>query len=470
MGGSRVDLDELERGIDGEVVAAGTPAFDGLPKPFNARFDDATPQAVVRCTSAGDVAEAISFIRRHDLPSATRSGGHCFAGRSSTPGIVIDVTPMRSVAVADGVVRIGAGARLGEVYLETVPHGLTIPAGTCPSVGIAGLTLGGGLGILGRTHGVTSDRLVGARIVLADGRTIDCDEHKEEDLFWALRGAGTGHFGVVTDLVFRPVPAPVATSFQLTWPFPRAASVARAWMGWSPIAPDALSASLVVASGPDPEDAPSAEVFGSMLGSGSDAREQLDGLTARVEADPTSTFLEEMPYGDTLRFWAARAGERLEDPHTAPAGRAIHIVKSEFFAYAVPPEAISVLLDRLTEGRVAGQSRELDFSPWGGAYNRVRADATAFVHRDPLFWVKHAAVVDADAPPAERAAAEGWVTGSWGSVHRWATGGVFPNFPDPDLEDWGHAYYGTNLERLLDVKARYDPENVFRFPQSLPLR
>jgi hypothetical protein len=274
---------------------------------------------------------------------------------------------------------------------------------------------------------------------------------------------------VVTDLVFRPVPAPAATSFHLSWSFPHAASVGNAWMGWSPVAPDELAASMVVAASADPEEDPSVEVFGTMLGTGSDARDRLDDLTARVDVDPTSTFLEEMSYGDTLRYWGERAGERLEDPRAEPASRGIHLVKSEFFARPLPPDAISALLDHVEQGRTAGQSLELDLSPWGGAYNRVRADAIAFVHRDQLFWVKHAAEVDADAPAAERAAAQGWVTGSWGSVPRWGTARVFPNFPDPDLEDWGHAYYGTNYERLLDVKARYDPENVFRFPQSLPV-
>lgn len=470
MGRSNVNLEELRRAIDGDVIVAGSPAFDALPRPFNSRFDDATPQAVVRCMSTGDVAETVSFIQRHGLGSATRSGGHCFAGRSTTSGILIDVTPIRFVSVSDDVVRIGAGARLGEVYLGTMAHDLTIPGGTCPSVGIAGLTLGGGLGILGRRYGVTSDRLVGARVVLADGRTVECDEHHDEELFWALRGAGTGHFGVVTDLVFRPVPAPAATSFHLTWPFPHAASVARAWMGWSPVAPDELAASMVVTASADPEEAPSVEVFGTLLGTRSDAREQLADLMAGVEVDPISTFLEEMSYGDTLRYWGARAGERLEDPRAEPESRGIHMVKSEFFARPLPPDAISALLDHVAQGRITGQSRELDFSPWGGAYNRMRADATAFVHRDPLFWVKHAAVVDADESAAERADAHGWVTRSWGTVHRWGTGRVFPNFPDPDLDDWGHAYYGTNYERLLDVKTRYDPENVFRFPQSLPVR
>lgn len=468
--GAGVDFDRLERAIDGELIVADGSAQQEWPTPFNARYDETRPQAVVRCTSNEDVSETVSFVRRHGLESATRSGGHCFAGRSTTSGVLIDVSPMRDVSVADGVVRIGAGARLGEVYLGVIPHGLTIPGGTCPSVGIAGLTLGGGLGFLGRRYGPTSDHLVGARIVLADGRTIECDEHHDGDLFWALRGAGAGHFGVVTELRFRPVPVPtLVTYLQLTWPFEHAADVAQAWIAWSPLASDELAASLVIAAAADPEEDPTVEVFGTMLGGTSDVRELLEGLTARISA-PASASVREASYADTLRIMAARAGERMEDPRAGPTNRGAHFVKSEFFARPLPADAVSSLLQRLAKGRVPGQSRELDLTPWGGAYNRVPADATAFVHRDALFCLKHAAIVDADSSVEDRAGAHAWVTESWRTVHPLATGGVFPNFPDPDLEDWGHAYYGVNLERLIQIKARYDPGDVFRSSQSLPAR
>jgi FAD/FMN-containing dehydrogenase len=463
-------VDELARAIDGEVLLGTAPASDLTPKPFNARWDGTRPKAVVRCTSAQDVAETISFIRRHRLRSAIRSGGHDFAGRSTTTGILIDVSPIHAVSVADASITIGAGAVLGEVYTEASRHGVTISGGSCPSVGIAGLTLGGGLGILGRTYGVTSDRLVGARIVLADGAVVDCDEHHDPDLFWALRGAGTGHFGVVTDLVFDPVPVPtVVSNFNLAWPFREAASVAEAWMAWSPAAPDAISASMVLSASADPEESPVVEVFGAMLGGASDARLQVEDLTARLRSDPSRSFAEEMSYEDTLRYWGARAGERLEEPRTAPATRSIHAVRSEYFARALPAGATAALLDRFSADRARGQARGLDFSPWGGAYNRIRPDATAFVHRDPSFWIKHEAVVSTDAGAAERAAARDWANASWESVHRYGTGGVFPNFADADLEDWEHAYYGFNLERLLELKTRYDPGNLFRFPQSLPV-
>jgi FAD/FMN-containing dehydrogenase len=450
------------------VIVPGSPASNDL-LPFSARFDDVAPEAVVHCTSEGDVAETIAFIRRHGLLTATRSGGHCFAGRSTTPGVVIDVSPIRSVTVAEGVVRIGAGAVLGEVYSATIPHGLTIPGGTCPSVGVAGLTLGGGLGILGRSHGVTSDCLVGAQVVLADSRTIECDEHRERELFWALRGAGTGHFGVVTELTFDPVPTPATTDLLLSWPAPAAAAVAAGWMSWSPGAPDALSASLLVSAGPAPDEEPSVEVVGTLLGAASDAREMVAGLIALVGSDPISAWIEDHSYEDSMRFWATRAGERLDDPRARPAARAIHLVRSEFFGRPLPAEATSVLLERLVDARAEGQSRGIDFSPWGGAYNRVPADATAFVHRDELFWIKHEASVAPDASPDAVGAARSWVEGSWDAVHPWGTGGVFPNFADPDLAEWGHAYHGSNFERLCEIKARYDPENVFRFRQSLPI-
>jgi hypothetical protein len=276
---------------------------------------------------------------------------------------------------------------------------------------------------------------------------------------------------VVTDLVFDPIPAPtVVTNFNLAWPFSQAASVTEAWMDWSPAAPDALSASMVVSASAKADELPTVEVFGAMLGVASDARQQLEDLTARLASDPNSAFLEEMSYQDTLRYWAARAGERLEEPRAAPATRSVHAVRSEYFARPLPTEVTAALLERFAADRAEDQPRVLDFTPWGGAYNRIQADATAFVHRDPLFSIKHEAVVPTDATASERAAARDWASASWASVHRYATGGVFPNWADADLEDWEHAYYGSNRERLLELKARYDLGNLFRFPQSLPVR
>ena len=177
------------------------------------------PALVLRCASETDVVRGLTFARENGLPVVPRGGGHCFAGRSSTEGLLLDLSPLAAVEVEeDGLARIGAGARLGRVYAELHRAGRTLPAGCGETVGIAGLTLGGGLGLLGRRYGLTSDRLVAARVVLADGRVVECDDAREPDLFWALRGAGGGQFGVVTSLTFATVPEPVTTRFELRWP------------------------------------------------------------------------------------------------------------------------------------------------------------------------------------------------------------------------------------------------------------
>jgi FAD/FMN-containing dehydrogenase len=215
-------------------------------------------------------------------------------------------------------------------------------------VGIAGLTLGGGLGILGRKYGVTSDHLLGAQVVLADGRIVDCDEVHDGELFWALRGAGAGNFGVVTSLVFRTVPALSATNFHLTWAFSHAASVVGAWQRWGPAARDELYASLLLKTDGKLERPPVVDLFGSMLGSEHDTAELLDELVVGTGADPTSAFRRHMSLNETIRFWEAPgAADGAEKGEQQPAESLF--LKSEFFRRPLPPEAVAALLANLTE-------------------------------------------------------------------------------------------------------------------------
>ncbi len=459
----------LQAAIAGEVVLPESRDYDSARKPAIARFHHVEPEAIVRCRTPGDVAEVIAFARMTGLPTAIRSGGHCFAGRSSSEGIVIDVTPMNGVSVSGGVATMGAGARLGEVYDSLDEHALTLPAGSCPLVGIAGLTLGGGLGILGRRYGLTSDHLLGAQVVLADGRVVDCDDEHDHELFWALRGAGSGNFGVVTAFVFRTRAASSATNFHLAWPFSRAAEVVDAWQTWAPTAPGELYASLLVTAGRDVETPPTLDLFGSMLGGEQDAAVLLDELVARAGAEPTTDFRKHMSRQETTRYWAApgAAGRADQDERQQAPEHECPFLKSEFFRQPLPRAAITALLANLAEERTPGEFRELDFTPWGGAYNRIRDDATAFVHRGELFSLKHTAIVDCDSSEFTKDAARRWLTKSWRTVRPWGSGRVFPNFPDPDLKEFASAYYGTNYERLLRVKATYDPDNSFRFHQSI---
>jgi FAD binding domain len=281
------------------------------------------------------------------------------------------------VSVSDGAATVvGAGARLGDVYDALAEHDLTIPAGCGPSVGISSLTLGGGLGILGRKYGLTSDHLLAAQIVLADGRVIECDEHRDEELFWALRGAGGGNFGVVTSLTFNTIPAPDATAFHLVWPHTQATALIDAWQTWAPFAPDELAASLLLTAPGDVDRPPVVNVFGAMLGTEADTAELLDELVARAGADPASVFSKHASYRETKRHLAEHGpgDDRLEQTSQGLAPRQGHdFSKSEFFGRPLPTEATAMLMKNVFEGRVAGQSRELDFTPWGGAYNLTRA-------------------------------------------------------------------------------------------------
>ncbi len=452
------EWDALQARIAGDVVLPGSPDYELLRRPAMARFAHLRPRAVVRCASPRDVSEAVSLARRRGLPTAVRSGGHCFAGRSSTEGILIDVTPMRSVSLSGEVATIGAGARLGDVYDALAPHGVTIAAGCGPSVGIAGLALGGGLGILGRKHGLTSDGLVGAEVVLADGRVVECDERRHGDLFWALRGAGGGRFGVVTSLRLRTLPAPSTTTFHLVWPEARAVAVVGAWQAWAPRAPDEIAASLLATAGPQPERPPVVHLFGAMVGSEAQTAQLLGELVARAGEEPASASLGHMSHREAKRHLA-------ENGPGDDGGEPVHgwhaFSRSEFLRQPLPAETIAALLETLRTSRGSSHARELDFTPWGGAYNRVRPDATAFVHRRELFLLKHAVVVDPHAPADEAQRARDWLARSWALVHPWGSGGVYPNFPDPDLEEWDSAYHGTNRDRLLGVKAKYDPDRFF---------
>jgi FAD/FMN-containing dehydrogenase len=393
------------------------------------RFAGIRPAAVRPCATPADVGAALAGAREAGLPVAVRGGGHCFAGRSSSTGVVLDMRPMSGVDVDGDRAVIGAGTSLAEVYDALAGYGRTIPAGCGPTVGIAGLTLGGGLGILGRRHGLTCDSLVAATVVRADGRVVEADD----DLLWALRGGGAP--GVVTSLTFRTVPAPDSTAFQLAFPAAAATAVLQAWMRALPGLDEAVAASLVVTAGPEPARPPVVAVSGAAPDSAA-----VDDVIRR---------LGEIPLADDRRHGTHRATKRWLAGDELPDSRFAYL-RSEFFRAEVPA---AELIDRLTADRRPGEERELDFTPWGGAYNRVAADATAFPHRDARFLLKQTATV----APADRPG--DWLAGSFALTHPFGTGGAYPNFPVPGLPE--EVYHLGNTGRLRRIRAAYDPAGMF---------
>lgn len=437
-------LAEFGKSLDGELFTPGSPGYDAIRRPVNVAYGDVRPRLVVLCRSVSDVVDAVAYAAATGNRIAPRGGGHCFAGRSSTDGIVLDMSGLDGISLAaGGVATIGAGARLREVYAALHAHGRTLAAGCGPTVGIAGLTLGGGIGLLGRKHGLTCDRLVGAQVVLANGSVVDCDHDHEPDLFWGLRGAGGGQFGVVTSLRFDTVPEPMTVRIEAHWSDIALEQLVAAWQAWAPDAPDELVANLTLVSEPG---APAhATLFGaSTLDEGS-TRELLQELIAGAGAAPAIELRSGLPYHD-LKTTSA-------DPRDVPR-RALRI-RSEFFSQPMARATLASLLTQLGDP-VTGGRRELTFTAMGGAYNRVAEAATAFAHRSERFLLEH--IAEATDP---------WVDGSWATAHADGSGRVYPNFPDPALDDWAAAYHAGNHPRLRAVKSAYDPHRSFDFPQAI---
>lgn len=441
------ELTALRGAIAGEVVLPGSPGYDAARRPAIARFHHIRPRAVVRCAAEQDVAEALAVARLLRAPVAVRSGGHCFAGRSSTTGILLDVSPMDTVALRDGVAVVGAGTRLGALYDALADHGRTLPAGCGPTVGIAGLTLGGGFGQLGRRHGLTCDRLVGARVVRGDGRVVDCDAHHEPDLFWALRGGGGGG-AVVTSLRFTPVPAPATTTFRLGWPAEHAGPVVAAWTRWAPGAPDELTAALRLAAPADPGEAVTVELVGTMLDG--DPTGLLDAFARHAGAEPATGTLVPGSFREAKRSLAGMGGAE-------PPG--VRYGRSGFFRRPLPPAAADALARSVLDVRVPGHALEVGLTPWGGAYNRVPPDATAFAHRAEAYLLEVVLV-------ATTAGAATRVERSWSTVAGFGSGRVYPNFPDPDRTLPAAAYHGANHDRLRRIRAAADPGAVLSPKES----
>jgi FAD/FMN-containing dehydrogenase len=445
----------LKTALEGEVVLPDSPRYDEVRRPQIPRFQDVRPEAVVLCRTPEDVVEAIAFARRLGIEVAVRSGGHDFAGRSTGPGMVLDLTPMHSLETADDLAIVGPGFRLGDLYAALAQYDVTIPGGCGATVGIGGQALGGGLGLLGRCRGLTSDQLVALEVVLADGRVVECDEQRHEDLFWALRGAGAQGLGVVTRLTLRTVAEPAATSFHLKWPYELASALIAAWQEWSPTGPDELAASLLVTVGGEAGADPVVHLFGSMIASETETAALLDEFVSVAGAEAASSERAHMRFGSLKNYLAERGPGDQEDEHGHP------YMKSEFFREPLPAGVVEALMDLFVRGRRPGEARKLDFMPWGGAYNRVPANATAFPHREELFLLEHSVVVPAGFDAAATEAARAWLSDSWELVHPSGSGGVYANFPDTELLDEHRAYWGGNLERVRRVKEKYDPERVF---------
>jgi FAD/FMN-containing dehydrogenase len=473
---SPADWTALGRDLSGPLVRPGESSYTVSKRLFDPRFDSLHPAGIAYCRNPHDVATCLAFVRKFGIPVAARCGGHSYAGWSSGSGLVIDVTRMSGVNVSGSTATVGAGTRLIDFYNGLAAHGRGVPGGSCPTVGIAGLTLGGGIGVVSRAYGLTSDNVKSLQIVTADGQVRTCNSSQNSDLFWACRGGGGGNFGVVTSFTFGTHPVGQIVLFFLSWPWSQAARVISAWQSWAPHAPDALWSNVHLAAAPGGS-VPSIQVGGTFLGSLGAAAVQLEKLYAAAGSHPSSPFMETTSWLHAMLVEAGCASLTVNQCHLPtqnPAGklaRASEYAKSDFFTKPLSSHGIGTLLAGVESfqraGGAPGASGGIAFDALGGAVNRVSPGATAFVHRNALFQAQYTTTWPVGAAAAAVARQHGWQQSFWQSMRPFASGQAYQNYVDPALTNWRQAYYGANLARLTQVKAKYDPNRVFRFPQAI---
>ncbi len=436
--------------FSGEIIRRDDPGYDEARVVWNGMIDR-YPELVARPANADDVVAAIRFAREEELPIAVRSGGHSIPGLSTCDdGIVIDLSRMNGVRVdvAERTAWVNGGALLGELDREAQAVGLVCPVGVVSHTGVAGLTLGGGMGRLQRKHGLTIDNLLGVDVVTADGRQIQASGEEHEDLFWGLRGAGA-NFGIATAFRFRlhPLEWPV-THGTLVHPIERATELAARFRELVATGPDELWASFSL--GRTPDGRPIAAV--TVLHSGRPEDAERDVAELRAFGPPLSDSVEPKPHlgPQTMADDEQRWGHRFS-------------MKSAFLR-SLDDDLVALCVDHLERAPAGGDS---GFSVWsgGGAIARVPDDATAFTGRSGAFWLAAETLWD---DPARDDEFRPWSREALESVQPYAAEGRYVNDVAETGKDVARTIYGpAKHDRLAALKRVWDPDNVFRLNQNI---
>ena len=466
------DYGALSRQLGGRLVRPGQSGFASAAQLYNPRFDDApAPAAVARCAHEQDLVDCVRFAAATGVPLALRAGGHSYGGWSRNHGLVADLRPLSSVAVdtAAKVAHIGAGAQLIDVYAALGAKGVAVAGGSCPTVGITGLALGGGQGVLSRAFGLTCDAIRSARIVTADGRVRTVDAAHEPDLFWALRGGGGGTFGAVSVLTVEVRPAPTVHVFYLAFDFAHAADVLSGWQRWVPGRPSALWTTCKLLADAQAGRA-RAVVAGTWIGPGGDLDAQLAPLLRGLPA-PTSRSNSTHGYSAAMLFEAGCAENDSASSCVAhalaPAQRQAFAATSSVVASALPTAGIEAAVKAAGAGLNLRHVIEagVSFDALGGQVAAVAPSATPFPYRRALATAQYTATWASGqtAPePFDR-----YVRGFRSSMSRWLGAAAYANYADASIVDYGPAYWGPNYPRLQQVKKQYDPHQLFTFAQAV---
>ncbi len=440
-------IDDLRTELRGRVIVPGDADYEVARRVHNGMIDK-RPAVIARCIGVADVMAALQFGIDHDLPIAVRGGGHNVAGKAVVDeGIVIDLSAMKGMRVdpVNQVARAEAGLTWGEFDRETQAFGLATTGGEISSTGIAGLTLGGGIGYLQRKHGLTCDNLLSADLVTADGRLLSASETEHADLFWGLRGGG-GNFGIVTSFDYQLHPVGQVLAGPVLHPFSAAREAFAFYRDYSYAAPDEVAALYALTALPDGEWAVTLFVCHCGSESGEKALEPV-----REFGSPMEDLIERMGYRDLQTAFDA----------DFPWGGK-HYWKS-LNLIDLPDDAVDTMVSYIED---APSRRPMVFlERFGGAVARVPSDATAFGHRDAVWDLVIAAIWSED---AEQEAHIEWARSFFEAMQSYSTESVYVNYLSDEGEERVKSAYGEeHYSRLVRLKQRYDPGNVFRNNQNI---
>jgi FAD binding domain/Berberine and berberine like len=444
-------------GFKGELTVPGEPGYEEARKVYNAMIDK-RPALIASCTDSAEVAKVVSFARDRDLLLAVRGGAHNGAGLGTCDdGVVIDLSPLKAIEVdaAAKTARVGGGCTWGEVDAATHEHGLATPSGIISTTGVGGLTLGGGMGHLSRKCGLTIDNLLEAEVVIASGERVRAAADENADLFWAIRGGG-GNFGVVTSFLFRLHEVDTVIGGPTFWPVEQSAEVLSAYREFLPSAPRELNGffayTTVPPAPPFPEELHLRKVCGVVwcyVGGEEDAAKAMAPLLDSLP-EPLMHGVQPMPFPALQTAFDG----------LYPAGEQWYWRAD--FVKQIPDEAVQAHARYGAE--MPTMKSTMHLYPIDAAVHDVDPSETPWGYRDAV-WGSVFAGVDPD--PANAEQIRSWCVDYFEALHPHSAGGAYVNMMMDEGQERVRASYGDNYERLAQVKAAYDPGNLFRVNQNI---
>ena len=441
-------MHRLQTRVQGELLRPGDEGYEEVRRVWNGMIDK-RPALIVRCMGLADIIAAVTFAREHNVLVSVRGGGHNIAGKAvCSGGLMIDLSRMRSVQVDPfkRTARVEGGATLGDLDRQTQAFGLATTAGVVTHTGVVGLTLGGGVGRLARKYGLACDNLLAVELVTAEGQVLRASATEHADLFWGVRGGG-GNFGIVAACEFRLHPiGPVVLGGTVIYSLAQARAALKFYDEFARPAPDELSADAFLLTAPDGE-----RVFAiSVCYIGSLAQGERVLYPLRQFGPPVADRIGPLPYTELQA-----AGDVFFPP-------GLHYYYKSHFMTEISDDAIDVLLTHFAT--VPSPRSLVAFQHYGGAVSRVGQAETAFSHREAQYNFIPAAVWT---DPRESATHLSWVREVWDRMQPFSTGGVYVNNLGEEGEDQIRAAYGASYERLVALKNRYDPHNLFRLNANI---